>query len=178
VIEKHLIVVFGMALSAFSTTAIASEVDGAAQQRLRVHGDIAQHCAISSPNSLKLGSLERTGLQADLKFGLDCNIPFVMQIRAERGALTNHEFPKGQGPYAGSLPYFLDFAIPTRMPSGNLIRRSFNSQELAGGKSISSNGGIATEGMDVHLTLGQPSSAAGLLGGDYVETITISISEI
>jgi hypothetical protein len=46
---------------------------------------------------------------------------------------------------------------------------------LAGGV-ISSNGGIATDGMVLAVELGQPSGEAGLLGGEYSETITITVS--
>ena len=161
-----------------ANAAQATEMDPRAAQQVRVHGDIAQHCAISSPGDVDFGNLEQPGLQADLKFGLDCNVPFIMQVEAERGALTNLEFPKGQGPYAGSLPYVLDFSIPARSPSATVIRRSIQGRDLLGGAAISSLGAIATEGMDVRVTLGRADGTAGLLAGNYGETITITLSSL
>lgn len=161
-----------------ATSAHASELPDSPVQRLRVHGDIAQHCEISAPRDTDFGNLEGAVRDADLKFGLDCNVPFVMQVQAQNGALTNLEFPKGQGPYAGSVPYSLSFAIPARMPGATTIRRSFNSHDLVGGQSISSQGGIATDGMEVHVALGKTNSEAGLIAGEYGETITLTVSVI
>jgi hypothetical protein len=161
-----------------ASPACASELEASASQRLQVHGDIAQHCSISSPGNVEFGNLERDGLQADLSFGLDCNVPFVMNVEAQYGALTNLEYPKGQGPYSGSVPYVLDFSIPARAPSAKLITDSFNSRDLVGGKSISSEGAIATDGMKIHVTLGHAGGEAGLLAGKYGETITITMSSI
>ena len=137
---------------AASSSAWASELDAGSTQRLQVHGDITQHCAISSPGNVDFGSLGSGGEQADLHFGLDCNFPFVMNVQAQYGALTNIQYPRGQGPYAGSLPYVLDFSIPARTPSATTINATLSSRDLIGGKSISSNGAIATEGMQVHVT--------------------------
>ena len=168
-----------MVIAAFyATPALASELPDSPTQRIRVHGDIVQHCEISAPHDADFGNLEGASKVTDLKFGLNCNVPFVMQVQAQYGALTNFEYPKGQGPYAGSLPYSLTFAIPARMPGATIIRRSFNSQELVGGQSISSQGGIATQGMDVHVALGKSNSEAGLIAGEYGETITLTVSVI
>lgn len=171
-------VLAGAALLATATSGAAAEIDASTVQRIRVHGDISQHCAINSPGPVEFGELGREGVQADLKFGLDCNMPFVMRVDAERGALTNVEFPKGQGPYSGTLPYVLAFAIPTRAPTARVLTRTFSGADLVGGRSISSQGAIATEGMDVRVTLGRASGEAGLIAGDYGETITITLSSI
>lgn len=168
-----------MVIAAFhATPVLASNLPDSPTQQIRVHGDIVQHCAISAPRDVDFGNLEGATKQADLKFGLDCNVPFVMQVQAQNGALTNLEYPKGQGPYAGSLPYSLSFAIPARMPGATIIRRSFNSHELVGGQSISSQGGIATQGMDVHVAIGRTNSEVGLIAGEYGETITLTLSVI
>lgn len=167
-----------VSLFVMASPAWASELEASSSQRLQIHGDVTQHCGISSPGNVDFGNLERDGLQADLAFGLDCNVPFVMKVEAQYGALTNTEYPKGQGPYGGSLPYVLDFSIPARTPSAIVIREAFNSHDLIGGKSISSGGAIATEGMQVHVTLGHAEGEAGLLAGNYGETITITMSSI
>ena len=160
------------------SAAQAADLPQAASQQIRVHGYIDQHCAISAPNEVDFGELQGAAKQADLKFGLDCNVPFVMQVQAQHGALTNQEYPQGQGPYAGSLPYALTFAIPTRRPGAAIVRRTFNSRDLIGGQMISSQGGIATEGMSVNVALGNSNSEAGLLAGEYGDTITLTISVI
>jgi spore coat protein U-like protein len=167
-----------LALLIACAPAAASELDPAASQRIQIHGNVTQHCGIGSPGNVDFGNLERDGLQADLAFALDCNVPFVMNVEAQNGALTNLQYPSGQGPYAGSLPYVLDFSIPARSPSATVIRQTFNSHDLIGGKSISSQGAIATDGMQVHVTLGHAVGEAGLLAGNYGETITITMSSI
>ena len=161
-----------------ATAAHATELDAGESQRIRVHGDIAEHCAISSPHDVDFGDLERAATTTDLKFGLDCNVPFVMRIEAQRGALTNLAYPQGQGPYAGSLPYVLDFAIPARSPALSMIRQSFTGHDLVAGKSISTHGAIATAGMNVQVVLGRVEGEAGLLAGNYGETITITLAAI
>ena len=165
-------------LLGLASPALAADLEASSSQRLQIHGDVAQHCAISSPGNVDFGNLGGGGEQADLQFGLDCNVPFVMNVQAQYGALTNLEYPKGQGPYAGSLPYVLDFSIPARTPAASVITASLNSHDLIGGKSISSAGAIATEGMQVHVTLGHAEGEAGLLAGNYGETITITMSSI
>ena len=165
-----------LSLSVLASPVSAAELEAAPSQRIQIHGDVTQHCAISSPGNVDFGNLEQDGLQADLTFGLDCNVPFVMNVEAQYGALTNIQYPSGQGPYAGSLPYVLDFSIPARTPSATIISDTFNSRDLIAGKSISSEGAIATDGMKVHVTLGHAVGEAGLLAGDYGETITITMS--
>ena len=177
--KQTLSVIAGFGAVAFAASAIrAADLPQAASQQLRVHGDIAQHCSISAPSDVDFGNLEGAATQADLKFGLDCNVPFVMQVRAQNGALTNQEYPRGQGPYAGSLPYALTFAIPTRKPATATVRKTFNSRDLIAGQQISTQGGIATEGMSVNVALGKTNSDAGLLAGEYGDTITLTISVI
>lgn len=86
--------------------------------------------------------------------------------------------PNGQGPFGGKLPYQLAIKMPVRYPAQQTISRTFTSQQLLGGGVISSNGGIATDGMILAVELGQPSGEAGLLAGEYSETITITVSAI
>ena len=157
---------------------MAADADYASTQKIEVHGTVTEHCAIGSPGDVQLGELDQAGRQTELKFGLDCNVPFTMTVSAEHGSLTNRQYPKGQGPYAGSLPYRLDLSIPVRKPASSIVRRSFASRDLVGGRSFSSGGGIATQGMEATVTLGHPGGDAGLLGGDYSETIDVTISMI
>ena len=163
----------------FAAPAMAAELDQASSLKIEVHGTVTERCAISSPGDVNLGDLNQAGRQTELKFGLDCNVPFYMTVAAEHGALSNREYPKGQGPYAGRLPYQLDLSIPVRKPGSAVVQRSFKGADLAGnGQSFTSNGGIATQGMDARVTLGHAGGAAGLLGGDYSETINVTLSVI
>lgn len=158
--------------------ASASETDEGTSEAIRVHGDIEQHCQIDALKSVDLGDLQRSNISADLRFGLNCNTPFVLQIRASNGALTNIALPNGDGPYSGKLPYSIALALPVRHPAISVIARTFSSTSLQGGQQISSQGGIATDGFVLSLVGGQPGGSAGLLAGDYSETITLTISVI
>ena len=173
-----LLTFFAAAMLLPATIAHASESDEGATIGIRVHGDVAQTCQISSPKSIDLGDLERAHLQADLKFEFKCNTPFVLQIQASNGALTNVGSPHGDGPYAGALPYSIALALPVRHPASALIARNFASHDLLGGQQVSSQGGIASDGFSLTMLTGQPSGSAGLLAGDYTETLTLTVSVI
>src|SRR3546814_8720862 len=123
-------------------------------------------------------SSDLRGLGMEARVAFDCNVPFTMTIKGARGGLTHTTMPNGQGPYSGVLPYNLAVEMPVRYPSRQMVSRSFNSRQLLAGGVISSNGGIATDGMILAVELGQPSGEAGLLAGDYSETITITVSPI
>ena len=76
----------------------------------------------------------------------------------------------------GKLPYVIGIEMPVRHPATEVVSKSFESREIVGGGTISSNGGIATDDMYVNVELGSASGEAGLLAGDYSETITITVS--
>ncbi|GGC43155.1 hypothetical protein GCM10011371_33260 [Novosphingobium marinum] len=154
----------------------ADAISDAREIELVVQGSIRQQCAIGSIGDMDFGNLERRGLGAEARVAFHCNMPFTMMIEAQNGALANTLMPSGQGPYSGSLPYSLSVEMPLRHPTSQTITRSFSSRQLQAGGSISSNGGIATDGMLLSVELGQPSGEAGLLAGDYAETITITVS--
>jgi hypothetical protein len=101
-----------------------------------------------------------------------------MMIKGANGALTHSAMPNGQGPFGGQLPYTLAVQMAVRHPSLQMVNRSFNSRQLQAGGIISSNGGIATDDMVLSVELGMPSGEAGLLAGDYSETITIIVTPI
>ena len=109
------------------------------------------------------------------RVALDCNIPFDMEIKATNGGLTHRTMPGGQGPYAGAVPYRLGVEIPVRRPQTGMVRQSFSSSQLRGGGTVSSMDGIATDGMTINVELGQAGGEAGLLAGDYSETIIVTI---
>lgn len=156
----------------------AKEIDSARTLQIAVNGTVGQRCAIGNIGNVDFGDLERHGLGADARVALDCNVPFAMTITGQSGALTHTQRPHGQGPYGGSLPYSLKATVPVRHPSSEVVSRTFASRDLQAGGLISSNGGIATDGMTLSILLGDPTGEAGLLAGNYSETITITVSPI
>lgn len=163
-------------LACASGPAAAEEIDNVRNVQIALNGEIRQRCAMGSIGDIDFGDLNRRGLGSQTRVALDCNVPFTMTITGQSGALTNSAMPQGQGPYSGSLPYSLGVSVPVRHPSGEVVTRTFASRELQAGATVSSNGGIATDGMSLSIELGQPSGEAGLLAGDYSETITITVS--
>lgn len=169
---------FALAAAAVAVPANAKEIQNVRSLDIAVSGAIRQHCAMGSIGDMDFGNLERRGLGVTTRVAFDCNVPFTMTIKGASGGLTHTEMPNGQGPYSGVLPYNLAIEMPVRLPSRQVVSQSFNSHELVAGGVISSNGGIATDDMVLAIELGQPSGQAGLLAGDYSETITITVSPI
>jgi len=167
---------FALAAAAFAVPANAEEIQNVRSFNIAVSGAIRQHCAIGSVGDMNFGNLERRGLGLETRVALDCNVPFTMTIKGAGGGLAHTTLPGGQGPYSGILPYNLAVEIPVRRPSQQMVSQSFNSRQLLAGGVVSSNGGIATDGMVLAVVLGQPAGEAGLLGGEYSETITITVS--
>jgi hypothetical protein len=131
---------------------------------------------MGNPGGVDFGDLNRPNLTADIDVSLYCNVPFTIEIEAQNGALTNTLYPGGQGPFAGSLPYRLGLSVPVRLPTTSVVQDDFDSVALVAGKSLSSGGGIALDGMQLHVALGAPASDAGLLSGNYSETIVITVA--
>ena len=165
-----------LAVAAISVPAAAADIEGVTSFDIAVNGTIAQHCGIGSIADMDFGNLERPGLAARQRVALDCNVPFTMTVTGRNGALANALMPNGQGPYSGTLPYLIGIEMPVRHPSTEIVSKTFESRDIQGGGTISSNGGIATDDMYLNVELGQPSGEAGLLAGEYSETITITVA--
>lgn len=163
-------------MTTLAQPAAAQEIANVKSVDIAVQGQIAQRCGMGAIATTDFGELSRPGLWASQRVQLDCNVPFTMRIKAEHGALVHSQMPQGQGPYAGSIPYRLDVEMPVRRPQAELISRAFDGRNLAGGQSISSNGGIAMDGLLLRLSLGSVTSQAGLLAGNYGEVIEITIA--
>lgn len=163
-------------LTLLASPSWADELPPAPQVEINLHGTLPQECAMGNPGGVDFGDLNRPNLTADVDVSLTCNVPFTISLKAEHGALTNEREPNGEGPYAGSLPYTLGLSVPVRLPSASIVEGSFASSALAGGESLSSGGGIALDGMQLHVALGSPPSEAGLLAGNYSETIVITVA--
>lgn len=161
-----------------SAPAKAQQIENAQSFDMTVTGYIAEHCAIGSIADMDFGNLERRGLNRQTSVDLDCNIPFNMTVTSASGALTHTTMPNGQGDFSGKVPYALSIEMPVRHPATQIINASFNSNQLQSGGVVSSNGGIAIDGFILGVELGQSSGRAGLLAGEYSESITITISPI
>jgi len=172
------LLLLGLAAAAVAAGAHANEVDNARSLDIAVSGRVSQHCAIGSIADMDFGNLEKRGSGIRSQVAFDCNLPFTMTIKSAQGALTNIDRPNGQGPYGGSVPYSLAVEMPLRRPATQMLDRTFDSRQLRAGGVISSSGGIATDGMVLAVELGTPSGEAGLLAGEYAETITITVSPI
>lgn len=158
--------------------ALAGEVRSAQSIDIAVRGSVGAQCALGAPADMDFGNLERRGLGITTPVAFNCNLPFNMTIKSANGALSHTSMPSGQGPFGGQLPYMLVVRMPVRHPAIQILNRSFNSRQLLAGGVISSNGGIATDDMILSVELGAPSGEAGLLAGDYSETITITVTPI
>ncbi len=169
-------------LLAVPTIAIAADHNGGAIENVRsldiaVQGTVTQRCAMGSVPNMDFGDLNRPGLSATARVQFSCNIPFNMQIRSANGGLAHAQMPMGQGPYSGTLPYQIAVTMPVRRPRTMVVENTFESRELRGsGRTISSEGGIAVDGLALSVLLGRPSGEAGLLAGQYGETIEITIT--
>lgn len=174
---RYLCIAFAAA-AALASPAQADEIAGVKSLDIAVNGTISQHCALGDVPDMDFGDLERRGLGVEARLAFDCNVPFTMMIKGARGALTHATMPNGQGPFGGALPYSLAVEMPVRHPATQVISKTFGSRQLQAGGVISSNGGIATDGMVLAVELGLPSGEAGLLAGEYAETITITVSPL
>lgn len=167
---------FAALAAAGSIASDRGDIENVRQLDLEVRGDIAQHCAMGSIRDMDFGNLAGRRATATAHVSLDCNIPFTMIIEAANGALAHERSPRGEGGFSGTLPYEIGISLPVRKPSQTLVRRTIESRLLVGGHAIPSEGGIAVDGMDLTVSLGEPAAEAGLLGGNYSETIRITIA--
>lgn len=146
-----------------------------ARLEVALEGRIVERCEIVGGGDVDLGELTG-GKEMSTSFGLDCNLPFQIDLRSERGGLAHAVQPQGEGPYAGVLAYDLKVAVPTLQPRGErvVVEGDFSSMELIGVRSISSGEGISAGRGDILLKTRTP-PGAGLLAGRYQETLTMTI---
>lgn len=173
------LLLIALVATAFAVPAAAADmqIDNARSIDIAVSGSIREHCAMGQIPNVDFGNLERRGLSFQMDVPFDCNLPFTMTISGTGGGLAHTTMPNGQGPYGGKLPYNLSVQMPVRYPNRSMISQSFTSSQIQAGGVISSNGGIATDGMTLAVELGRPTGEAGLLlAGDYSEVITITVT--
>lgn len=137
-----------------------------------VVGRIVPRCEIQGGGDVDFGELTG-GEQATALFGLDCNVPFDLGVTSARGGLAHATKPQGEGPFAGVLPYDVTLTVPTLRPEPRVIRANFSSIDHTG--VLSSGDGIAAGGGKIEFRTRQP-AGAGLLAGQYSETLTVTIT--
>lgn len=139
-----------------------------------LNGRIAPVCKLSGGGDIDFGVLDGNE-QADASFGLGCNVPFDLSFQSTRGGLAHATKPRGEGPFAGTLGYTLNVAVPTLSPGPGLMSGSFTSRDLMGRKTLSSGEGVAAGGGRIQIRTQAP-SGAGLLAGEYSETLTVTVA--
>lgn len=168
------------AVLATATTAASADApftppaDAAPSLVIQVTGSIAGRCELYGGGSLALGELEG-GEDVSAGFGLDCNMPFDIDVQALKGGLTHATQPRGEGPFVGALPYRLSLTVPVLDPAPSTLRATFTSAELLAPRTVSSGDAIAAGGAVLRVRTDRP-GGAGLLAGDYAETVTLTIT--
>jgi hypothetical protein len=157
-----------------STPSSTIGIDVGTRLNLGLSGNIASRCLLSGGGDIRFGEL-RGGEAARAAFGLDCNVPFTIDIRSAKGGLAHTTLPGGQGPFAGTLEYDMRLVIPTVSPQPVTVEGRFTSRELMGRRSVSSGDGISAGNGLIEFQMRQP-EGAGLLAGDYNETVTLTIT--
>jgi len=141
---------------------------------VKLTGRINARCLLSGGGEINLGEL-RGGEGAKASFGLDCNLPFNIDIHSQRGGLAHATMPQGQGPFAGLLEYDLQLSVPTLRPDPALVEGRYTSRELLGERTLSSGDGIGAGGGTLEFRMRQP-EGAGLLAGRYTETLSLTVT--
>ncbi len=153
----------------------ADELPAAKSLTLEVQGEIAEHCAMGSIPDLALGELSNVRGEYRQHIALDCNIPIDITVKSANGGLANTQYPSGQGPYKGKLGYQLGLTLPIRKPAPGVVTGTFKSGQMLGGATLSSNGGVAIDGLDMTIEFDRLRGDDALLGGDYSEVIEITV---
>lgn len=138
-------------------------------------GRVTPHCVLGDLADMHFGDISQGGKVGESRFALDCNVPFQITLKSSNGGLANTEAPRGQGPYAGLLPYSVQLDVPVRAPQQRLVQASFTSRQMTGGSTLSSGDGIASDGGKLRVELGTP-TGAGLLAGQYREVIELQLA--
>ena len=137
-------------------------------------GKIDARCLLSGGGGIDLGEL-RGGESVAATFGLDCNVPFDIDIQSTRGGLAHVTTPQGEGPFSGLLEYDLRLSVPTLRPNPDLIEGRYSSRELLSERRLSSGDAIGAGGGTIEFQMKRP-SGEGLLAGKYSETLSLTIT--
>ncbi|KQR53306.1 hypothetical protein ASF81_11980 [Brevundimonas sp. Leaf168] len=151
---------------------VADNLDVGKTLNVTVTGRIVPRCEIQGGGDIDFGELTG-GERATALFGLDCNVPFDLGVTSARGGLAHATKPQGEGPFSGVLPYDVTLTVPTLRPEPRTVRASFSSVDHTG--VLSSGDGIAAGGGKIEFRTRQP-AGAGLLAGQYSETLTVTVT--
>lgn len=172
-----------IAACAVSTAAVAESAPSADTSRLGVFdnrldvalvGRINARCELGGGGDIDFGELTG-GEVATAQMALECNVPFDISLTSARGGLAHMTMPRGQGPFAGTLPYDVRVRVPTLRPEPGVLEGRFRSDDLISRQSLSSGNAIAAGGARLEIRTAMP-SGAGLLAGSYTETLTVTLS--
>jgi len=158
------------------TTPITSEMRAGLSNQVDVKltGRIDARCQMSGGGDIKFGEL-RGGEGASALFGLDCNLPFDIDMRSSYGGLSHATQPLGEGPFSGLLEYDVRLSVPTLRPTPATVQGSYSSRQLLAKRTLSSGDGIAAGGGSLEFRMRRP-EGAGLLAGAYRETLTLTVT--
>jgi len=141
---------------------------------VRVEGEIPSRCELGAGQELDFGELTG-GLRIAVDFGLACNVPFELTVRAAHGALAHVSQPAGQGGFSGRLGYGLSLDVPVIEPRERMLSGRYDSRDLIGGVTLSSGDAIAKGGGSLRFETRSP-EGLGLLAGEYSETVHLTLS--
>lgn len=139
-----------------------------------VTGSITPRCVLNGGADIDFGEL-RGGAGAKATFGLNCNVPFDLNVTSLHGGLAHVTKPGGEGPFSGLLPYDLHVTVPTLRPASSMVEGRYNSRDLTATRTLSSGDGISAGGGTIEFRTRQP-EGAGLLAGAYSETIMLTVA--
>ena len=138
-----------------------------------VSGRIASDCRLSGGGDIDFGELTG-GEQVTADLALACNLPFDLSFQSERGGLAHVTKPRGEGPFAGTLGYTLNVAVPTLSPLAGMMSGAFSSADLTSRKTLTSGEAIAAGGGRLQIRTQVP-QGAGLLAGEYYEVLVVTL---
>ena len=163
-----------MAATASSACAkpAANNLDLGKALNVTVTGQITPRCEIQGGGDIDLGEL-RGGERVTGMFGLDCNVPFNLQMTSANGGLAHATQPQGEGQFAGLLPYDVRLTVPTLRPTPAVVQGGFSSLQRSG--MVSSGDGISAGASKIEIETRRP-TGAGLLAGKYSETLTLTVT--
>lgn len=166
------VVAFGSA--AVAADAVAPQASAFSRVDVILAGSISARCDISGGGDIDFGEL--VGNQtARARVALDCNVPFDVSFQSARGGLAHTALPAGEGPYSGMLDYTLDVRVPVIGPRRATLHGRYESRSLMSRKTLGSGDAIAAGGAQIEIRTGVP-QGAGLLAGQYSETLTITVA--
>lgn len=141
---------------------------------VQVVGEIPSRCELGAGRDLDFGELTG-GIRIEVGFGLVCNVPFELTVRAARGGLTHVSQPAGQGGFSGRLGYGLAVDVPVIEPRERMMSGRYESRDLVGGVTLSSGDAIAKGGGSLRFETRSP-EGLGLLAGAYTETVHLTLA--